>query len=89
MPSDIVEDAEVGSGTSSATRSAKNLSASVDMAEDAEVDGNDDDGDDESQKDHLSRSQADLWGILPLYAPTLIAHFSKKDEFLLIVVGHC
>ena len=33
---DRAEDAEVGSGTSSITRSAKNSSVSVDMAEDAE-----------------------------------------------------
>ena len=41
-PSDMAEDAEVGSGTSSTTRSAENLSASADMAEDAEVVGNGD-----------------------------------------------
>ena len=46
---DKAEDAEVGSGTSSTTRSAKNLSASVDMAEDAEV-GKGDGGDDETVK---------------------------------------
>ena len=46
-PSDMAEDAEVGSGTSSTTRSAENLSASVDMAEDAKV-GKGDDGDDET-----------------------------------------
>ena len=34
---DGAEDAEIGSGTSSTIRSAKNLSPSVDMAEDAEV----------------------------------------------------
>ena len=45
----MAEDAEVGSKTSSKTRWAKNLSASVDMAEDAEV-GEDDDDDDETVK---------------------------------------
>ena len=35
------EDAEVGSGTSSITRSAKNLSVSVDMAENVEFDKSD------------------------------------------------
>ena len=44
---DMAEDAEVGSGTSSTTRSAENSSASVDMAEDAEV-GEGDGGDDET-----------------------------------------
>ena len=44
---DGAEDAEVGSGTSSTTRSAENSSASVDMAEDAEV-GEGDGGDDET-----------------------------------------
>ena len=46
-PSDMAEDAKVGSGTSSTTRSAKNSSASVNMAEDAEVVGNGDGGDNE------------------------------------------
>ena len=45
---DGAEDAEVGSGTSSTTRSAENSSASVDMAEDAEVGGNGDGGDNET-----------------------------------------
>ena len=49
LPSDMAEDAEVGSGTSSTIRSAKNLSASVDMAEDAEV-GEGDGCDDETVK---------------------------------------
>ena len=43
---DRAEDAEVGSGTSSTTRSAKNSPS--DMAEDAEVGGNDDGGDDKT-----------------------------------------
>ena len=41
----MAEDAEVSSGMSSTTRSAKNLSVSVDMAEDAEVDEGDDSDD--------------------------------------------
>ena len=45
----MAEDADVGSGTNSTTRSAKNLSALVDMAEDAEV-GESDGGDDETVK---------------------------------------
>lgn len=49
-PSDMAEDAEAGSETSSTTRSAENLSASVDMAEDTEVGGGGDGGDDETVK---------------------------------------
>ena len=45
-PSDMADDAEVGSGTSSTTRSAKN--SPLDMAEDAEVGGNGNGGDDET-----------------------------------------
>ena len=46
---DMADDAEVGSGTSSTTRSVKQLSASVDMMEDAEFcEGNS--GDDEIVK---------------------------------------
>ena len=41
----MAEDAEVGSGTSSTTRSAENSSALVDMAEDAEVSEGDGGGD--------------------------------------------
>ena len=47
---DRAENAEVGNGTSSITRSASNSSASVDMAKDAEVGGNGDGGDDETVK---------------------------------------
>ena len=43
----MADNAEVGSGTSSITGSAKNLSASMDMAVDAEVDGGES-GDDET-----------------------------------------
>ena len=46
---DMAENAEVDSGTSSTTRSTKNLSASVDMGEDVEV-GEGDDGDNETVK---------------------------------------
>ena len=45
----MAENAEVGSGTSFTTRSAKNLSALVYMAEDAKIDGNED-SDDETIK---------------------------------------
>ena len=45
----MVENVEFASGTSSTTRLAKNLSASVDMAEDAEI-GKSDDGNDKTVK---------------------------------------
>ena len=78
---DGAEDAEVGSRTSSTTRLAKNLSASMDIAEDAKV-GENDSGNNKMVKNHLfPKSQMDLQGILPLYIP-------KKDEFFLIVFGH-
>ena len=84
----MAEDAEVGSGTSSTTRSAENSSASgtwlrmlrlVAMVRVVMM---------KRSKDHLfPRSRADLWGILPPYAPTLIAHLLQKDEFPLIVLA--
>ena len=37
LPLDLAKNAKVDSGTSSITRSARNLSVSVNMAEDAEV----------------------------------------------------
>ena len=50
----MAEDAEVGSGTSSTTRSAKNLPS--DMVDNAEVGSNGDGGDDETVKrSHLSK----------------------------------
>ena len=45
----MAEDVEIGSGTSSTTRSAENLSATVDMTEDAEF-SEGDSGDDETVK---------------------------------------
>ena len=47
-PSDIAENAEIESGTSSTTRSAKNSPS--DMVKDAELGGNSDGGDDETVK---------------------------------------
>ena len=49
------EDAEVGSGTSSITRSAGNLSASLDMAEDAEICEGDGDDDETVERSPLSK----------------------------------
>ena len=84
---DGAEDAEVGSGTSSTTRSAENLLS--DMAEDAEVGGNSDGDDDEIVKrSPPSKNVKRIYrGILPPYAPTLIAHLLQKDEFPLIVLA--
>ena len=50
----MAEDAEVGSGTSSTTKSAKNLSASMDMTEDTEVDKSDADDDKTVKRSTLS-----------------------------------
>ena len=61
----MAEDAEVGSRTSSTTRSAENLSASVDIAEDAEVGGNGDGGDDETvERSPLSKKSSGPMGYL-------------------------
>ena len=54
----MAEDAEVGSETSSTTRSAKNLPS--DMAKDAEVGGNGDGGDNETDKRLPSRKSSRL-----------------------------
>ena len=51
----MAEDAEVDSGTSSTTRSPKNLSMSVDMAEDAEVGEGDEDDDEMVKRSLLSK----------------------------------
>ena len=77
-PSDMAEDAEVGSGTSSITRSAKNLSASVDMAKDAEV-GEGDGGDDETVKRSPSKKPNVPTGYLTsLRSDTDSALFAKR-----------
>ena len=57
------EDAELGSGTSSTTKSAENLSASVDMAEDAKV-GEGNGGDDKTVKRSPSKMPNVLIGYL-------------------------
>ena len=60
---DGAEDAEVGSRTSSTTRSAKNLPS--DMAEDVEVGGNGDGGDDKTvERSPLSKKPNGLMGYL-------------------------
>ena len=65
----MAEDAEVGSGTSSTTRSAENSSASVDMAENAEVGGNGDGGDDETVEKITFQEVERTYGVS--YLPTL------------------
>ena len=64
----MAEDAEVGNGTSSTTRSAENSLASMDMAEDAKV-GKGDGGNDETVKQSPSKKPSVRTGILPPYAP--------------------
>ena len=78
----MAEDAEVGRRTSSTTRSAKNLSASVDMAEDAEV-GEGDGGDDETVKrSPLSKKLNGPIGYLTsLCSDADSAPFRKKISF--------
>ena len=78
---DRAENAEVGSGTS-ITRSAENLSASVDMGEDAKVGGNGDGGDNETVEKITFQEVERTYGVS--YLPML-----RKDEFPLIVFGHC
>ena len=56
----MVEDVEVGSGTSSTNRSAKNLSALVDMVENAEFVSGVMGVIMKQSKNHLPRSQTDL-----------------------------
>ena len=65
----MAENAEVDSKTSSTTRSAKNLSASVDMTENAEVGGNGDGGDDETVKKITFQEVKWTYGVS--YLPTL------------------
>ena len=71
---DRAENAEVGSGTNSTTRSAENSPS--DMAEDAEVGGNGDGGDDEMVKRSTS-SKMSSGSTGASYIPTL----RKKMSF--------
>ena len=52
----MAENIEIGSGTSSTTRSAENLPSN--MAEDAEIGGNNDSGDDEMVKRSPSKESS-------------------------------
>ena len=85
---DMAEDAEVGSGTSSIIRSAKNSSASETWLRMLRLVAMVIVVIKKQSKDYLfPRSQTYLQGILPPYAPTLIAHLSQKDEFPVIVLA--
>ena len=77
MPSDIVEDAEVGNATSSTTRLAKNSPS--DIAEDAEVGGNGDAGDDETIKRlPLSKLSGPMGYLTSLCSDADSALFAKR-----------
>ena len=79
---DGAEDAEIGSGTSSTTRSAKNSSASVDMADDAEV-GEGDGGDDEMVKRSPSKKlNVPIGYLISLRSNADSASFAKRWVFL-------
>ena len=79
LPLNMVKDAEVGSKTSSTTRSAKNLSAVVDMAEDTKV-GKDDGGDNKMvERSPFSRKSSGLIGyLISLHSNANSAPFVKK-----------
>ena len=76
-PSDMAEDAEVGSGTSFTTRSAKNSPS--DMAEDAEIGGNGNCGNDKTVERSLSRKLSGSTKYLTsLRSDTNSAPFEKR-----------
>ena len=83
---DKAEDAEVGSGTSSKTRSAENLWALIDRAEDAEI-GEGDNGNNEMVK--RSPFCKKLSGLIKyltfLYSNTNSAPLAKKWVFLIVL----
>ena len=77
----MAEDAEVGSKTSSTTRSAKNLP--LDIAEDAELGGNGDSGDDKLVKRSTSRKLSGLTGyLISLRSDADSILFEKRWVFL-------
>ena len=78
LPSDMAEDAEVESGTSSTTRSAESLLS--DMVEDAEVGSNSDGGDNETiKKSPLSKkSNVPMGYLTSLRSDADSAPFAKK-----------
>ena len=73
----MAEDAEIGSGTSSITRSAENLPS--DMAEDAEVGGNSNGDNDETVKRSFFRKLSRPTEYLTsLYSEADSAPFAKR-----------
>ena len=86
LPLDMAEDAKVGSKTSSTTRSAKNLSASLDIAKDVKLDGGSKDNDKTVKKSPFYTKLSKPTGIIPLYAKTLIAYLLKKIWAHLIIL---
>ena len=82
----MAEDAEVGSGTSSITRSAENLSVSVDMAEDAEVGGNGYSGDNETvERSPSKKPNGPTKYLTSLRSDADNAAFEKKRAHLIIL----
>ena len=78
----MAEDVEVGSGTSSTTRSGENLLASVDMAEDAEV-GEGDSGDDETvERSPSKKPKVPIGYLTSLRSNADSAPFAKRSVSL-------
>ena len=71
--SDMAKEAEVGNGTSSTTRSAKNSSASVDMVEYAEVGEGDGSNDETVKRSPFKKSSGSIGYLTSL-------HFEKMSS---------
>ena len=77
----MAEDAEVGSGTSSTSRSAENLPS--DMADDAEVGDNGDDVDDKTVKrSPPKKSNVPMGYLTPLHSNADSIPLAKRGIFL-------
>ena len=83
LPLNIAKDAEVGSKTSSTTRSTENFSASVGMAEDVEV-SEGDGGDNETFKKLplFKKSSGPIGYFISLRSDADSAPFAKRWVFL-------
>ena len=82
---DMIEDADVGSGMSSMTRSAKNLPASKHMADNTKV-GEGDGSDDETvKKSPLKRLSGPTKYLIFLYSNVDNALFEKRWAQLIIL----
>ena len=75
---DGTEDAEVGSGLSSITRSAKNSSASVDMAEDAEIGEGDGDNDKTIERSPFKKLNILMGYLISLHSNADSGPFAKR-----------